>query len=139
MAKETADSTVVKDGNTIKSTIGFIRTTQEDDYLVEMKMMGKIILVKLMVIFVLKSTILSLRIVALWILLTMWWWLPTMPLRMLRRKGKRQRKSDKQNLNLKNEQLPEAIKISEIDILLLKNESMSYNQIMEWSRISPLL
>ena len=38
--KETADSTVVKDGNTIKSKIGFIRTTQEDDYLVEMKMMG---------------------------------------------------------------------------------------------------
>ena len=35
MAKEKTESTVVKDGNTIKSKIGFIRTTQEDDYLVD--------------------------------------------------------------------------------------------------------
>ena len=35
MAQEKAESTVVKDGNTLKSKIGFIRTTQEDDYLVD--------------------------------------------------------------------------------------------------------
>ena len=39
MAKEKAESTVVKDGNTIKSKIkskiGFIRTTQEADYLMD--------------------------------------------------------------------------------------------------------
>lgn len=35
MANERAESTVVKDGNTIKSNIGFIRTTQEADYLMD--------------------------------------------------------------------------------------------------------
>ena len=35
MAKEKAESTLVKDGNTIKSKIGFIRTTQEADYLMD--------------------------------------------------------------------------------------------------------